>query len=442
MKNINLKNIRILAVLLFAITLAFSCKEKDEWGDNFEQNSLTPIVEKVFLEDARSSIADREVTFARLGQTIRLEGNNFLGVTKVYINGYECSFNTTLMSNISMIVQISSKVPTIDADADVRNTIRVEKGNKYYIHPFEIRSAAPSITGVSHTMPQAGDVIIITGSGLQEVSSVEFPGGIRAAEFSDSEDGTTVTVTVPDGIDKSGHITVVCANGGAHSPAYFNFKEGLLHNFDDVQNYAWGSGIDNTALTATVPATGNLPKSQGGYQVFNVDGNLAAAGVQKFWLNSNNAMTIMGALSGLTPVNECAIQMDIYVEGEWNSGFIRFVMADGAGDTKYCKLYEPVYVGGAYNKAAFVNPNCWFTITLPLDNMEVQDGVTIATLGDLIAQMSKASYKQMGPHFVNDGIKDVFDAVAATQKIHFDNIRVVPLAAPAYSDFPDEEEAE
>jgi hypothetical protein len=61
------------------------------------------------------------------------------------------------------------------------------------------------------------------------------------------------------------------------------------------------------------------------------------------------------------------------------------------------------------------------------------------TLDDVVASMSAAAYKQAGPWFENSGITDVFDPVAATEKVYFDNIRFVPLNTPTYSDFPDEE---
>ena len=136
-------------------------------------------------------------------------------------------------------------------------------------------------------------------------------------------------------------------------------------------------------------------------------------------------------------------------------------MADGWGSRLYCTNYEPVYVGGeyvqkddqyskvgaVYDKTAFENPGCWFTITLPFNKMIgnknkidfLFDGMTLA---DVVAYMSIADYKQSGPWFENSGIKegtiDVFVAEPATEKVYFDNIRIVPLAAPAYSDFPDE----
>ena len=436
MKNkIYIKYLLLLG-LIAAIIPFNSCKDVNENGGG---NSAAPVIKAVYLEDAQSSVPDRKVDFARLGQTIRLEGESFLGVSKLFVNGYEILFNPALMTNTSMWFQISGKVPTIDALEDVRNTIRLEKGSQSCVYDFEIRAAAPAITSISHTMPQAGDRITVYGTGLQEISSVTFPGNVVVTDgiVSDDETGKFFEVTVPSGVsDDGGSIYAVSSNGGVYSPACFNYKKGLLHNFDDVQNYSWGSGVDNTALTAVIPATGTGPKSQGGYQVFNSSGSLAGGTDQRFWLNSTNVMAIMGNIPPSTSADECGIQMDIYVDGAWNSGLIRFATADGYGETKYAMLYYP-NSPGAYDPSAFVNPGAWFTITLPFGSSNDFSGKTLA---DVITQMSAASYKQCGPWLDNTNRKgeDLFTPAPATEKVYFDNIRVVPLTKPAYTDFPDE----
>ena len=435
MKKFNRKYILLLAGLLVTAFAFNACDDDKDDGSN------TPLkIKKVFLENAQSTVPDREVTFARLGQIIRLEGSGFTGVTKAFVNGKSCYFNPVFVTDNSMMVQISSDVPTIEASDEVRNTIRIEKrADNFLVYNFEVRASAPSVTSISHTLPQAGDEITITGTGLQGVESITFPGNVVVSKgqgiVSDDEEGKWCTVVVPEGVSSDGgSILVTGANGGAYSPACFNYRKGLIHNFDDVQNYSWGSNIDNTALTDVLPSD-RKPQSQGGYQVFNSTGSLAAGSDQRFWLNSNVLMTVMSAIPASTAVADCGIQMDIYVDGEWNSGIIRFVMADGWGSSRYCMLYQPVYINKVYDKTAFVNPGCWFTVTLPFSLSADFEG---KTLGDVIAQMSSASYKQSGPWFENSGITDVFDPLPATGKVYFDNIRVVPLNTPTYSDFPDE----
>ncbi|MDR2556900.1 MAG: glycan-binding surface protein [Bacteroidales bacterium] len=403
-------------------------------------NLTTPIkIDKVYLENAQSSVTDRPVEFARLGQVIRLEGSGFSGLQQLLVNGEDVYFNPVFIGNTSMVFQISRDIPTKDLPEDIKNTICLIKGSIKYVYNFEIRAAAPSITNVSHTMAQAGEQIVLTGSGLYGVSDVIFPGGIHAAEFtSDEEEGKWCNVIVPADITESGSITFIGVDGGAYTAPNFNYKEGVVHDFDDIQNYSWGSNIDNVAVTASVPTSGNLPKSQGGYQIFNASGNTAANADQRFWLNSTAIFsTITNHIPGSTLAADCGIQFDIYIEGTWNSGIIRFVMADGSGASRYCMIYQPVYVNGTYNPEALANPGCWFTVTLPFSLSSDYEG---KTLDDVVASMSAASYKQSGPWFENSGITDVFDPVVATQKIYFDNIRFVPLAVPEYSDFPDDEE--
>ena len=81
-------------------------------------------MEKVYLEDVKSSVPDREVSFARLGQMIRLEGQGFMGMKKVYINGYETYFNRAYVSDKSMLITLNSKTPITEADEAVRTTPR------------------------------------------------------------------------------------------------------------------------------------------------------------------------------------------------------------------------------------------------------------------------------------------------------------------------------
>ncbi len=440
MKNINFKSLLYILTFVASAVFAFmfnSCENNDD-----KATSAPVKITKVYLEDAQSSVPDREVTFARLGQTIRLEGSGFTGVTKVYINGYDNYFNPVFVTDNSMWITISQDVPTIDAPEDVRNTIRVVKSaSNFFVFPFEIRSAAPTITSISHTMPKTGDKITIYGTGLQGITSITFPGNVVVTDgiISDNEKGEFCIVTVPEGVsDDGGSLLVIGANGGTYSPACFNFKKGVFHDFDNVNNYSWASGIDDagTPLTELIPNSGEGPKSQGGYQCFNKNGDTIAANVDiRYWTNSSSwPSALLSVIPASTSTSDCGVQMDIYVEGVWNSGVIRMVMADGYGTDRYCMIYRPWYVNEKV--VPFQNPGCWFTVTLPFSLSEDYEG---KTFGDVVNSMVNATYKQSGPWFHNIGVTDVFDPVATTVKVYFDNLRVVPLNTPTYSDFPDEE---
>ncbi len=436
---------------LAAVVALTSCEQ----DNTVEGNNLAPVITQIYLQDGQSeNTIDRPVVFARLGQTIRIGGQNLLNVVKVYINGYDTMFNQTLMSEESMIVQINSRVPVMDADPAVRNTIRVVKRDgKETTFEFEIRASMPTVSAISHTLAQAGEKIRITGSNMHEASEVIFPGSIAGEVLAFDEDGEWVDVIVPEGIATSGSVSVVGANGTATSAPFFNFKQGILHNFDDVVNNSWSAGMENPIIevgeAVAVPADASLPKSQGRFHTFNSGGNLGSAD-QRYWLNSSNCIGIMAAIPGSTMADMCGIQMDIFVEGAWNSGIIRMTMVDGMGDSRGCMVYTPIYPGyqvtadgvsGEVKTDAFVNPGCWFTITMPF-SLAASDFAG-KPLMDITGAMAGAAYLQCGPWFDNKIAQLPTGAqAAATQKIYFDNVRIVPLEAPVATDYPEDEEGE
>ncbi|NDV81937.1 glycan-binding surface protein [Bacteroides sp. 51] len=429
-----IKYIFLMCIALLAVGFA-SCSDDDD------KDSKPIHVTQIYLEDYNSTVPDRPVEFARLGQMIRIEGSGFLGMKKVYINGYDTYFNMSYVADNSMLITINSKTPVIDAEEDVRNTIRLVKSGVEYTHDFVIRDAPPSVTSVSHTMPQAGEMITIYGTDLVEIHTITFPGGITADAGSivSAPSGTWCRVKVPSGITEGGSILLEGANGGAYSPPYFNFKKGLLFNFDGVGSYSWGGGEISGDLNDPIPTQGDGPKSQNIYRSLNKDGKTyltSLSDVAFGWANSDNWPTVLNAnvIPPGTATNLCGVQMDIYVEGEWNSGSIRMVIADGSGASRYCMVYAPWVENG--KRVPFVNPGCWFTVTFPFsDSADYVD----KTFADVLASSVAASYKQWGPHFDNVDIDEVA-CEDTSVKIYYDNLRVVLLEAPQYSDFDDEEE--
>ena len=155
------KYIKLLCMLLLP-TVFISCNKDDEYFD--EKYQSTPItVTQVYLEDYESSVPDRPITYARLGQLIRIEGSGFYGMKKVYINGYDTYFNRAYVTDNSMLVSINSDTPVSDAEPEERNIIRFVKNNTELSYNFTIRAASPTITsgrtavwhGTSSTPPAA-----------------------------------------------------------------------------------------------------------------------------------------------------------------------------------------------------------------------------------------------------------------------------------------------
>ncbi len=460
-----MKQLRYLIFFVASLVLSaafYSCEDEDKNGGN----SNEPVIYQVYLEDANSTIPDRKVEYARLSQTIRIEGENFVGLTKVFINGYDCYFNPVFITNTSMIIQIDKNVPVIPEGG---GEIRLEKGGKFTLYTFDIRAAAPSITAISHTLPLAGEWITISGSGLVGVTKVRFPGNIEIntetapGDIVDGIDGKYFSVKVPEGMpDEGGAIYIECTNGGAYSPAFFNCKTSVFLNFDGRgEQGVWGSATTLDDLLSEVIGEGNI--SQGNYcplipeRMAPIASSTSRA--TEVWTSGNENWREMYISTGLIASNalasDVAFQFDIYVPEEWNNtGFIGVNLANNFNAenqwTGEFYNYIPWLVDG---KKADYKTTGWTTVSIPLNEFyKFSEGS--ATFEDILAFRDKASNKNAGLFFNNNNftLKDitkkdadesvVFESSETSVKAYVDNFRVVSLVAPAYSDYPDEEAEE
>lgn len=458
MKNyiLNKKYCTALTVLLvmFASLLFNACNNDDN------SNSGPIAVYKVFLEDVNSSVPDREVKFARLGQLIRIEGGGFVGLKKVYINGFETYFNTVYVSNNSMLISISADTPTLTADPAVRNTIRLVKDGNEITFPFEIRSAAPTINNISNTLPKVGETITIYGTGLTEIKKVTFPGNVVVTTGITSNDkGEFFTVTMPAGVDTAGgSLLVEGANGGVYSPACFNFKKGVILDFDGSGSHGfWGSStsmIKDVDLLSASVGTGHV--SQGKY-VPHRPARIAsfAAGTNRcteVWTAGNGVDNWRGQLTpyipASTPLEQVALQFDMYVPNVWqNTGFIKVCLFNNFNGGEWTgATYNYVPWIAADGKVVPVQTTGWQTVTIPLNKLYSFTKAGL-TFDDVLKAREAATYQNFGFYFENSDIKqsnvitggnpDVVYASSATSvSVYTDNWRIVSLKTQTYSDFP------
>lgn len=441
--------------LFVALVLGLnSCNEEIS-----EQDSTPIVVNKVYMEDAKSEISDREVGYARLGWLLRLEGSGFQGMRTIYVNGYETYFNPVFVSENSMLLKISTETPIVNADSTVRNTIRMVKLGTEYTYNFEIRDAAPSITRISHTLPQAGERITIYGSGLTEVDKVIFPGNVEVSSgiICDEDKGEFCTVAVPAGLTEGGCITIEGPNGGAYSMNYFNYASNVIINFDGVgeQGYwGWeetGSMLNGSDLQETVIGTGHT--SQGKYCAHRPSRlESFAKGKNRqseCWTSGSGATDDWRAyftdIPATTPISEVAFQFDIYVPNAWsNSGYLQLCLMNnfnGGEWSKECYNVVPWVVSSSVTPYSTAE---WTTITVPFSQFYAfSDTENTYTFESVLAAREAAEWKNFGVIFNNgdftlDGVE--YESSIFSASVYTDNWRVVPYTQPEYSDFPTTEE--
>ncbi|MDT0678098.1 glycan-binding surface protein [Autumnicola musiva] len=454
-QNILNKNNRtcfsFLGMIFMALLITACSSDDDAAGGEITVNS-------VYLQDVDSNVPDREVNFARLGQLLRLEGSRFTGVRRAFINGFETSFNPVYVSDNSMLIRVSSDTPTIEAEEDVRNTIRLVKDNSETTIDFEIRSSAPTITEISNTLPSSGEEITVYGTGLIEVSSVVFPGDVEVTEgiTYDEEDGEFFTVTVPEGVSEDGgSLYVETTNGNAYSPAYFNVERGIILDFDGMGELGeFGTTIRQGQLESEPIGMGNV--SQGNYLPLRNDTIPAfAAGrnrVAEVFTsgNENWRSQFTPFIPANTPLEEVAFQFDIYVPEPWEgSGYLKILLINNFNGGEWS--------GGVYNYVPWIvdgevepfETEGWRTVSIPFTDFYLFNDGEDYTFEDLLQYRESATYKNFGIFFENSdfNLSDVtgrssddmeFPSSETSVQVYTDNWRIVSLETPTVTDFPEE----
>lgn len=430
------------------LVITAGCSDDDSQGGAIS-------IDAVYLQDVNSDVPDRQVDFARLGQLLRIEGSGLSSIKTAFINGYQTSFNPVYLSETSMLLRVSGDTPTLEAEENVRNTIRLVNNSNEVVIPFEIRDSAPTITRISHTMPKAGEQITVYGTGLIEISSVTFPGGVVVTEGLrfDEEDGEFFTVTVPEGVSaEGGSLLIQSANGMAYSPSYFNFKNGLILNFDGAGTLGeFGNTITQDQLQSDLIGQGTT--SQGNYVPHRPMGiDFFEAGRNRvsevFTSGETSWRSQFGAVIPLnTPADEVAFQFDIYVPEPWeNSGYLKILLINNFNGGEWSGAlynYVPWLIDGEVE--AFETEG-WTTITIPFSDFYsfTEDD---ATFEDVIAVREAANFKNFGFFFENSDVNlsdvtgtssDVtFPSSETSVQVYTDNWRVVPLETPVINDFPE-----
>lgn len=462
------KDMKPFKHLLYFVCLGLLAGAFTACDDDDDKHDTSPIsVKQIYLQNIESSVPDRPVEFVRLGQTIRIEGAGLLGMKKVYINGYDTYFNQALMTDKNMWISLNSKTPIVDADDDVRNTIRFVKSGAEYTYDFTIRAATPAVTSVSNTLPQAGETVYVYGTNLHETTQVTLPGGtVITAGITSHVDGEWYSFQMPGGVTAGGSIYSEGAHGTAASPAYFNYTDGMLLNWDGTGtqgSWSWsetGSMIGPEDLVDDPLNSGRgkclqlIPQ-----RLIDAGGILAgkARATEAWTAGTGDAMDdwtrIYPFIPATTPVGEVAFQFDIYVPQAWTAtGQIQVALynnynfsgtgSDDDASGKYNAFYIPYIQDGAM---ASFKTDGWLTVTIPFSQFShfVKNADTDFTFADVIAARAAATYQNFGMGFVNTDFTYNGVSVTATQcsqLIYIDNWRIVPCAAITISDYPEDEE--
>ncbi len=248
MKN----TIRLLHLVLFccmaAGTLLSACKKDSKDGTPVitrvrtvaKDTIINNVVQRITLDSSiKISLTtnvkhDSTVTSGGLNGLFAIMGENLATTLSVSFNGQPVYFNPALVTDKSIMITIPL---TAAWGNGASNELSVVTKYGSVNFPFTILQPAPVITSFSPLYAVAGEVITITGTTFNEVSSVKI--GTTAVEIVGTPTPTQIQIKVPEG-DVQGFLYVTTPGGTAVSPLSYGFKYVIYG--DALANGWWVGG--------------------------------------------------------------------------------------------------------------------------------------------------------------------------------------------------------
>ena len=316
------------------------------------------------------------------------------------------------------------------------------------------------------------------------MSSVTLPGGVEITEgLSSDPDGEWFSFVMPEGVTESGNVSFVCANGTGKTPGYFNFKAGLILNFDGVGTQGfWGSSnkdddgnikpgvsmiydtdlVDDPAGTGRGKCVPIVPR-----RLLDEGVSSGKPRVSECWTAGNDDAAddwsrMLDAIPAETPTTDIALQFDVYCPEAWpGTGYVQVnlinnynfagIGTDDDNQKNMVAFFVPWIEDGA---VAPYQTEGWRTVTIPFASVTSEDskpsvsgvfgGFYDKTFQDVIDARNSASYRNFGMGFVNtdftyDGVEVVSEKFTGPS-VYLDNWRIVPIKGVTISDYPEDDE--
>lgn len=174
-----------LPLFIMLVALVSACKKDVE---------RPPVISEV-----RSYVASPDDTVLNNlvadGQWVVISGQNLRNAVQINFNGVSASFNSTLFSESSAVVQIPSIMfSTIDTNKLYTIEYTTTAGTTTF--PFKLGPGAPTISAISNVFANPGDSVFLFGTNLVLVQSLSYA-GTDVTSFHSNLDGTSLGFLMP-----------------------------------------------------------------------------------------------------------------------------------------------------------------------------------------------------------------------------------------------------
>lgn len=189
MKNLVVKNYKILVLLIFALISWSACRSNDE-----NVTSAEPVIDLVSKSVDSTGAPMNPLVNTRLGfanNTYVIKGRGFSSLKHVYFNDFESFFNTTLVTDNTIIVTVNRDTPYLNGS----NKLKIVTGYGTLLYDFVIGPPTPEFAGFQSINAADGSNIALKGNYF--VNPIVTVGGVNATIV--SSDLTNIVATLPPG---------------------------------------------------------------------------------------------------------------------------------------------------------------------------------------------------------------------------------------------------
>lgn len=198
----------LVCLMILSQAMLVSCSDSD--GNGGAQPEITGV--KILSSDTLRYSYDEYYTKAGPGSLLAVMGKNLGGALKVYVNGQELTFNSTMNTDHSLIVSVPTedKGFKLSAFHDVPDEIRVVTHGGEATFGFKITAPGPQLQRVQALYPRKqGDEINLFGKNLVDIERAYLT-NLTAAELDSTEwetvGGSHVEITTLETVVKDHHL--------------------------------------------------------------------------------------------------------------------------------------------------------------------------------------------------------------------------------------------
>lgn len=416
----------------------------NEFGEEYSYDAFK-ITGRIPRIDRVTNGSEDNITEVKVNDVVSVYGSEFGNSPTVTLNGVEMESE---LSGDGDCISFTVTEDVIDGDNSGKLIITTEHGSIAY--DLKVVFETPVVDRVSHTLPRAGERIVIYGVNLGNVNKVVFPGEqeVSIDNTAINTDGTQIEVVVPEGGDvTAGALKVVTSSGAvAYSYSYMNCKAGLfIENFSSGSEayLTGGKDMSNSNEFTINNIEGEWPKSPDTYRslkknnsgTINVgpsyySGSTLFELVIRFSVPKAFEMAKNGyGLSGTELCEDYAIQFDCYMTSDNSDSWVTTVLdlcLDGTSKAYIMAPWHKDYLkADSYIDADFSKG--WKTLIVPMSELQDMNGKTFDEMNSFTTASGKTSYfRLIGAKYGSSSGSDMQNFA-----FHFGNFRIVPYTKPS-----------